>query len=53
VEDELEKLCTELIKILDNNLLNKASVSADSKVYYLKMKADYYRYMGEFLTDCK
>merc|ERR1711920_676078 len=34
---------------LDGNLINKAS-TGESKVFYQKMKADYYRYIAEF-TD--
>ena len=33
--------------MLDNNLIPKAS-SGESKVFYQKMKADYYRYIAEF-----
>ena len=32
--------------VLDANLIPKAS-DAESKVFYLKMKADYYRYLAE------
>merc|ERR1712151_945986 len=33
--------------LLDNNLISKAS-NGESKVFYQKMKADYYRYIAEF-----
>ena len=46
LESELNSLCNELISILDKNLIKKAT--AESRVFYLKMKADYYRYLAEF-----
>ena len=33
-------------ELLDNHLIPKASKD-DSKVFYLKMKGDYYRYLAE------
>mmetsp|Transcript_481 Transcript_481/g.908 ORF Transcript_481/g.908 Transcript_481/m.908 type:complete len:252 (-) Transcript_481:33-788(-) len=49
VEDELNEKCNDIIKILDSDLLPKAE-SEEAKVFYLKMKGDYYRYLAEF-TD--
>jgi len=49
VEVELEKICDTILGLLDSNLISKAT-SDESKVFYLKMKADYYRYIAEF-TD--
>merc|ERR1711975_105336 len=49
VETELQKICDTILGLLDNNLIPKAS-SGESKVFYQKMKADYYRYIAEF-TD--
>merc|ERR1719163_948890 len=49
VEAELQKICDTILGLLDNNLISKAS-SGESKVFYQKMKADYYRYIAEF-TD--
>lgn len=46
VEKELEDLCEKIIKNIDDNLLSKAS-DEESKVFYHKMKADYYRYIAE------
>ncbi|KAL3316326.1 14-3-3 protein [Cichlidogyrus casuarinus] len=46
-ESELQKVSGEILKLLDNHLLPKAS-TAESKVFYLKMQGDYYRYMAEF-----
>merc|ERR1712113_22707 len=47
VEAELQKICDTILGLLDNNLISKAS-SGESKVFYQKMKADYYRYIAEF-----
>jgi 14-3-3 protein epsilon len=47
VEAELQKICDTILGLLDNNLITKAS-SGESKVFYQKMKADYYRYIAEF-----
>merc|ERR1719499_1700448 len=47
VEDELDGICGTILKLLDENLLPKAT-SGESKVFYQKMKADYYRYKAEY-----
>merc|ERR1712187_343275 len=47
VEGELQSICDKILNLLDNNLISKAS-SGESKVFYHKMKADYYRYIAEF-----
>merc|ERR1712193_407159 len=47
VEAELDKICNTILGALDANLIPKAS-SGESKVFYQKMKADYYRYIAEF-----
>merc|ERR1712032_364294 len=47
VEAELQKICDAILKLLDDNLIAKAT-SGESKVFYQKMKADYYRYIAEF-----
>jgi len=49
VENELQKICDTILALLDGNLISKAS-SGESKVFYQKMKADYYRYIAEFTT---
>ena len=46
VEAEVESICGEIIKILDDHLVPKAE-NAESEVFYLKMKGDYCRYMAE------
>jgi 14-3-3 protein epsilon len=47
VEAELSKICDTILGLLDGNLIGKAS-NGESKVFYQKMKADYYRYIAEF-----
>merc|ERR1712232_746659 len=47
VENELQKICGAILKLLEDNLIAKAS-NGESKVFYEKMKADYYRYIAEF-----
>ncbi len=38
-----------MLSLIDDYLIKKAN-SDESKVFYLKMKGDYYRYLAEFLT---
>ncbi|XP_071711499.1 14-3-3-like protein D [Rutidosis leptorrhynchoides] len=45
VERELTDLCYEILNFLDSNLIDSAS-SSESKVFYLKMKGDYFRYLA-------
>merc|ERR1712226_323917 len=47
VEGELQKICDTILSLLDGNLIPKAS-NGEGKVFYQKMKADYYRYIAEF-----
>merc|ERR1711976_819885 len=47
VEGELDKICKTILKLLDDKLIAKASGGV-SKVFYQKMKADYYRYIAEY-----
>ena len=42
VEKELRDICNDVLALLDKYLIAKAS-NAESKVFYLKMKGDYYR----------
>ncbi len=46
VEEDLKKICKDAINTIDTYLLKNAT-SAEAKVFYLKMKADYYRYTAE------
>ncbi|OMH84500.1 DNA damage checkpoint protein rad24 [Zancudomyces culisetae] len=47
VEKELKEICNEILSVLDSHLVPKASTS-ESKVFFLKMKGDYHRYLAEF-----
>ena len=49
VEIELRDICYDVLGLLDKYLIPKAS-NAESKVFYLKMKGDYYRYLAEVAT---
>jgi len=46
VEKELKDICDVVLDLLDKQLIPKAS-TGESKVFYLKMKGDYYRYLAE------
>ncbi|OMO63039.1 14-3-3 protein [Corchorus olitorius] len=41
IEANLSEICGRIFSLLDD----------DSKVFYLKMKGDYHRYLAEFKTD--
>ncbi|CAF2162086.1 unnamed protein product [Brassica napus] len=47
IESELSGICDGILKLLDSTLVPSAD-SEESKVFYLKMKGDYYRYLAEF-----
>ncbi|KAF6171375.1 hypothetical protein GIB67_009516 [Kingdonia uniflora] len=50
VEEELSKICNDILTIIDEHLI-PASGSGESTVFYYKMKGDYFRYLAEFKTD--
>ncbi|KAM0003354.1 putative 14-3-3 protein [Helianthus debilis subsp. tardiflorus] len=52
IEIELSKICDGILALLESHLIPSAS-SAESKVFYLKMKGDYYRYLAEFKTGAE
>ncbi|PKU77977.1 14-3-3-like protein [Dendrobium catenatum] len=52
IEDELSKICDGILKLLDSHLIPSAT-AAESKVFYLKMKGDYHRYLAEFKTGAE
>jgi 14-3-3 protein epsilon len=52
IEAELSSICDGILKLLDTRLIPTAS-SGDSKVFYLKMKGDYHRYLAEFKTGAE
>lgn len=50
VEKELDNVCGEILELLDTHLIPSAS-TCEASVFYLKMKADYHRYLSEFKVD--
>ncbi|XP_061731004.1 14-3-3 protein beta/alpha-1-like [Nerophis ophidion] len=46
IESELKEICHDVLSLLDKYLIANASLP-ESKVFYLKMKGDYYRYLSE------
>jgi 14-3-3 protein epsilon len=52
IENEVENICNDVVELLDKSLIPKAS-GAEPEVFYLKMKADYYRYFAECVTGEK
>ncbi|KAJ8334925.1 hypothetical protein SKAU_G00405640 [Synaphobranchus kaupii] len=46
IEKELKEICQDVLKLLEDFLIPNAT-SAESKVFYLKMRGDYYRYLAE------
>ena len=49
VEKELREICNDVLNLLDKFLIAKAT-AAESQVFYLKMKGDYFRYLAEVAT---
>ncbi|RVX23695.1 14-3-3-like protein GF14 lambda [Vitis vinifera] len=47
VESELSEVCANILKLIESHLIPSAS-SSESKVFFLKMKGDYHRYLAEF-----
>lgn len=52
IEKELRDVCQEVLSLLDKYLIAKSS-TAEGKVFYLKMKGDYFRYLAEVATDTR
>lgn len=50
VEEELSGICGSILQLLNEKLIPTAS-TGESKVFYLKMKGDYHRYLAEFKTS--
>ncbi|XP_068316628.1 14-3-3-like protein G-BOX factor 14 kappa isoform X2 [Pyrus communis] len=47
VETELSAICAGILELLQSHLVPSAT-TGESKVFYLKMKGDYHRYLAEF-----
>lgn len=52
IEAELTNICNGILRLLDTHLIPSANIS-ESKVFYLKMKGDYHRYLAEFKTGAE
>jgi len=51
VENELHTICKDVLDLLENVLVKNSSEKDESRVFYLKMTGDYYRYLSEFIND--
>ena len=49
IEEELNRFCNEILNLITDKIL-KACQSAESKVFFRKMKGDYYRYISEYAS---
>lgn len=47
IEKELKETCNDVLNTLDKHLIPPA-MSGESKVFYYKMRGDYFRYLAEF-----
>ncbi|KAI8055662.1 DNA damage checkpoint protein rad25 [Syncephalis plumigaleata] len=52
IEQELSEISQNAIQLLDDELIPNAA-DDESKVFYYKMKGDYYRYLAEFSAEEK
>eukprot|EP00923_Selenidium_pygospionis_P036129 GHVN01063380.1.p1 GENE.GHVN01063380.1~~GHVN01063380.1.p1 ORF type:complete len:256 (+),score=43.37 GHVN01063380.1:126-893(+) len=50
VEAELNKICNDILVLLEDFLIANAK-NSESKVFYFKMKGDYFRYISEFSPE--
>jgi len=50
IENELHDITKSVMKVLDEDLIASAT-SVEAKVFYYKMKGDYFRYKAEFTAD--
>ena len=47
IEGELNNYCGDILNLLENHLVKNAA-NSESKVFFLKMKGDYHRYISEY-----
>ncbi|KAF2882031.1 hypothetical protein ILUMI_24131, partial [Ignelater luminosus] len=50
IEQELIKLCSDILNLLDEHLLPNVT-KPESKTFYLKMKGDYFRYLADVADE--
>jgi len=51
VEKEMDDICKDVLDLLENVLVKNNVKEDESRVFYLKMTGDYYRYLAEFVSD--
>lgn len=51
VESELSIVCQEVLDLLKDILVPNAKNNHEASVFYLKMSADYYRYLAEVISE--
>jgi len=51
IESELDLVCGDVLDLLQNVLIKNVTEENESRVFYLKMTGDYYRYLAEFSSD--
>jgi 14-3-3 protein epsilon len=52
VEDEMKRICDDIQSVMDKYLVPNAK-DAETKVFYLKLKGDYFRYRAEFTSGAE
>jgi len=51
VEKEMDGICKDVLELLEDVLVKNNVKEDESRVFYLKMTGDYYRYLAEFVSD--
>jgi hypothetical protein len=51
VESEMDSICRDVLDLLENVLIKIQGKEEESRVFYLKMTGDYYRYLAEFQSN--
>jgi 14-3-3 protein epsilon len=51
VEKEMDDICKDVLDLLENVLVKNNIKEDESRVFYLKMTGDYYRYLAEFISN--
>jgi len=49
VKEEIDRFCNDVLNLINNTILKNCQ-TGESKVFFLKMKGDYYRYLAESST---
>ena len=47
IESELDRFCNDILKLIEKDI-QPACKNSESKVFFLKMQGDYYRYISEY-----